>query len=282
VFRRRLPAGLGLPGDLGPGVGDDESISEPADDDETAEESGTADDSTASKPKRARKSKEKVAETESTGGSRRHGPSAFVARVIDGDTIEVVTRGRTVDVRLIGVDTPETVHPSEPVECFGPAASQFTTSRLDGRTVQLDFDAERTDQYGRVLAYVWLNNQLFNRTLVARGFASVVIYEPNSEYATRLYGAESRAESRDKGMWGACSVGSDGDTQAIGGGSDGSEKSNSGGSGGSGNCDPNYEGACIPPYPPDLDCSEVSANGFSSVGSDPHGFDGDGDGVACE
>jgi endonuclease YncB( thermonuclease family) len=198
VFRRRLPAGLGLPGDLGPGVGDDESISEPADDDETAEESGTADDSTASKPKRARKSKEKVAETESTGGSRRYGPSAFVARVIDGDTIEVVTRGRTVDVRLIGVDTPETVHPSEPVECFGPAASQFTTSRLDGRTVQLDFDAERTDQYGRVLAYVWLNNQLFNRTLVARGFASVVIYEPNSEYATRLYGAESRAESRDK------------------------------------------------------------------------------------
>jgi micrococcal nuclease len=125
--------------------------------------------------------------------------------------------------------------------------------------VQLDFDNERRDQYGRVLAYVWLNNQLFNRTLVARGFASVTIYEPNGEYATRLYAAESRAESRDKGMWGSCSVSSDGDTQAIGGGSDGSDKANSGGSQGSGNCDPNYEGACIPPYPPDLDCSDVSA-----------------------
>jgi micrococcal nuclease len=260
----------------------DESISEPADDEETVEESETADDPTTSAPKRTRKSKEKVAATESTEGSSRHGPRALVARVIDGDTIEVVIRGRTVDVRLIGVDTPERVHPSEPVECFGPAASEFASSRLSGRTVQLDFDAERRDHYGRVLAYVWLNNQLFNRTLVARGFASVVIYEPNSEYATRLYAAESRAERRDKGMWGACSVSSDGDTQALEGGSGGSDKANSGGSGGSGNCDPNYEGACIPPYPPDLDCSEVSASGFRSVGSDPHGFDGDGDGVACE
>jgi micrococcal nuclease len=79
-----------------------------------------------------------------------------------------------------------------------------------------------------------------------------------------------------------CSVSGDGDTQAIGGGSGGGDKANAGGSNGSGNCDQNYEGACIPPYPPDLDCSEVSASGFRSVGSDPHGFDGDSDGVACE
>lgn len=242
-------------------------------------------DSTASKPKREKKpKKEKVTTTEDTGigGNARHGPSAYVARVIDGDTIEVVLRGRTIDIRLIGIDTPETVHPTEPVECFGPKASEFTTSRLSDRNVQLDFDAERKDQYGRTLAYIWVGNQLFNKTLVAGGFASVTIYEPNDEYASRLYTAESFAESHDRGMWGACSVSSDGDTQAIGGDSgSGSGGSKSGGSG-AGNCDPNYEGACIPPYPPDLDCTEISASGFRSVGSDPHGFDGDGDGIACE
>ena len=86
----------------------------------------------------------------------------LVTRVVDGDTIEVNYRGSIVDIRLIGVDTPETVHPTEPVECFGPAASRFTTASLTEETVRLEFDVERRDYYGRLLAYVWDDGKLFN------------------------------------------------------------------------------------------------------------------------
>ena len=79
----------------------------------------------------------------------------LVTRVVDGDTIQVDYRGTTADVRLIGVDTPETVHPSEPVGCFGPVVSRFTTATLTRETVRLEFDVERRDHYGRLLAYVW-------------------------------------------------------------------------------------------------------------------------------
>lgn len=200
------------------------------------------------------------------------GPLATVTRVIDGDTIEVSLRGRTVDVRLIGVDTPETVHPSEPVECFGPEASSFTSSRLSGERVRLEFDVERTDRYGRTLAYVWLDDKLFNRMLVRQGFAQVSIYPPNVKYVERFTAAQRAARESNAGLWGAtCPSREEEETAQP-----------APGSGGGKNCDPNYTGACIPPYPPDLDCTEISATNFNSVGSDPHGLDGDGDGVACE
>jgi endonuclease YncB( thermonuclease family) len=96
------------------------------------------------------------------------GEPANVTRVIDGDTIEVALDNEIITVRLIGIDTPETVHPTEPVECYGPAASRFTTGALQGRPVRLEFDVERIDRYGRTLAYVWLGAELFNETLVAR------------------------------------------------------------------------------------------------------------------
>ena len=115
-------------------------------------------------------------------GSEAIGEPANVTRVIDGDTIEVALDNEIVAVRLIGIDTPETVNPTEPVECYGPAASRFTTSALEGRPVRLEFDVERLDRYGRTLAYVWLDSELFNETLVARGFAQVTTYPPNVRY----------------------------------------------------------------------------------------------------
>jgi micrococcal nuclease len=205
------------------------------------------------------------------------GPFVTVSRVIDGDTVEVALRGRTVDVRLIGVDTPETVHPSEPVGCYGPAASDFVTRQLEGQRVLLEFDVERTDQYGRTLAYVWKDGKLFNRVLVERGFAQVTIYPPDDKYEGRLHAAEGRAKRADIGAWGNCPYFGAPAT----GGADGDSDTNDSVAAG-GNCDPNYTGACIPPYPPDLDCSEISASGFQSTGSDPHGFDGDADGTGCE
>ena len=131
------------------------------------------------------------------------GETALVARVIDGDTVEVVLGGTLLDVRLIGIDTPETAHPSEPVECMGGAASRFTRKSLEGQLVQLEFDVERLDRYGRTLAYVWLGEQLFNETLVARGFAYVGTYPPNVKYVDRFLAAQRQARVNDEGLWGA-------------------------------------------------------------------------------
>jgi endonuclease YncB( thermonuclease family) len=211
-----------------------------------------------------------------TGGraARRGQPSrrtreALVARVVDGDTIEVERPGVSV-VRLIGVDTPETVAPGAPVECYGRAASAFTRRSLLGDHVRLEYDVERTDRYGRTLAYVWEGATLFNRLLVRRGFATVATYPPNVAYESRFIAAEKRARNQDRGLWGACAA------RAASGRPSGRMPRTGGG-----RCDPNYAGACVPRYPPDLDCGDVPT-GFRSVGADPHGFDADGDGIACE
>ncbi|HEX5913112.1 MAG TPA: thermonuclease family protein [Rubrobacter sp.] len=197
---------------------------------------------------------------------------AMVTRVIDGDTVEAVLDDQILDVRLIGIDTPETVHPSEPVGCYGPAASSFTTRMLEGQVVELEFDVERVDRYGRTLAYVWLDEQLFNETLLSRGFAQVSTFPPNVKYVDRFLAAQREARANERGLWGPrCDV-----EDAGGGGGAG------GGSGGGGNCDPSYPDVCIPAYPPDLDCGEVAFTNFRVEGPDPHGFDGDSDGVGCE
>jgi len=92
-----------------------------------------------------------------------------VERVVDGDTIEVnPPLSWTEDVRLLGVDTPETVDPGEPVEPYGPEASAFTKRQLEGERVTLIFDQEKRDQYGRTLAYVRISgpSETFNETLL--------------------------------------------------------------------------------------------------------------------
>lgn len=200
--------------------------------------------------------------------------NARVERVIDGDTIEVRFRGELIRVRLIGVDTPETVDPSKPVECYGKAASRFTTHRLDGQRVRLAFDVERKDRYGRTLAYVWLGHALLNETLVRQGFATVATFPPDVKYVERFRAAQRAAKSYNRGLWNSCAVGAPPPPPPnVPPGGTGS---------GSGQCDPSYPGVCIPPYPPDLDCGDVPFTNFEVVGSDPHGFDSDGDGVGCE
>ena len=86
-----------------------------------------------------------------------------VVDVVDGDTIEVRIDGEVEDVRYIGVDTPESVKPDTPVECFGPQASHFNERSVEGETVRLDFDAERRDVYGRLLAYVYVGRPVRQR-----------------------------------------------------------------------------------------------------------------------
>ncbi|HET9722925.1 MAG TPA: thermonuclease family protein [Actinomycetota bacterium] len=129
---------------------------------------------------------------------------ALVTRVVDGDTAEMLLDGREVDVRFIGIDTPESVAPDQPIECFGRRASAYTRSRLEGRTVRLEFDVERQDRFGRTLAYVWVGGELFNETLVAGGYAVVTTFPPNVRYVDRFIAAQRSARGSGLGIWGAC------------------------------------------------------------------------------
>jgi len=129
---------------------------------------------------------------------------ALVTRVVDGDTIEVQIGGHEEDVRLIGVDTPETVKPDTPVQCFGERASHFTKRRLTGRRVRLVFGVERRDIYGRLLAYVYLHDRFFNPILVRRGLARSLTIPPNDRFAARFRRLELVAARAGRGLWGAC------------------------------------------------------------------------------
>jgi micrococcal nuclease len=192
--------------------------------------------------------------TSTSGGSPRS--NALVTRVVDGDTVEVDFRQRTLTVRLIGIDTPESVAPGEPVQCFAIEASSYTTDRLEGERVRLQFDLERIDPYGRTLAYVWLGDELFNETLVREGYAFVTTYPPNVRYVGRFRAAQREARSAGRGVWGRCVH--------------------------EGACDPAYPDACVPPPPPDLDCTDIDQRRFTVLPPDPHDFDGDHNGLGCE
>ena len=130
-----------------------------------------------------------------------------IAQVIDGDTVDIDINGRTERVRLIGVDTPETKHPTKPIECFGPEASAYLTQLLPkGTTVRIERDVEARDRYGRMLLYLYLDSpDLFiNLDLVARGYGTPMSIEPNTFYRNDFVRAAAQAEAADVGLWKAC------------------------------------------------------------------------------
>jgi micrococcal nuclease len=147
-----------------------------------------------------------------SGGSAAagHAVSARVVRVIDGDTIEVAIAGSDEDVRYIGVDTPETVKPGTPVQCYGRQASDKNHRLVEGRTVRLVFDRERRDVYGRLLAYVYApagggRHSIFvNAALVGDGYARTLAIPPNTAHAPLFSRLQSRAGQVGRGLWGAC------------------------------------------------------------------------------
>jgi micrococcal nuclease len=132
-------------------------------------------------------------------------PVARVVEVIDGDTVVVEFADHSLDtVRLLGVDTPETKHPTKGVECFGPEAAAFTTEHLLGRVVRLESDVVRRDVYGRRLAYVAVHGRRFNDVLVARGYARFLVIPPNDLHARALLVEELDARRARRGLWGEC------------------------------------------------------------------------------
>jgi micrococcal nuclease len=129
---------------------------------------------------------------------------AYVKRVIDGDTIEVSIAGRDDEVRYIGIDTPETVKPGTPIQCFGPQASALNHRLVEGRAVRLVFDSERRDVYGRELAYVHVGQRFINARLVRLGYARTLTIPPNDTHAGLFHRLARAAGLAGRGLWGAC------------------------------------------------------------------------------
>jgi micrococcal nuclease len=205
------------------------------------------------------------------------GQAAPVTRVVDGDTIHVTLDGRDQAVRLTGVNTPETVAPNQPVECYGREASDFTKAHLTGKTVSLEKDVSETDRFGRLLRYAWLDGALFNETLVREGYAQVSTFPPDVKYVERFLAAQRAAQAERKGLWGACPAAQPpppappppappAPTPAP------QPRT----------CDASYPTVCIPPPPPDLDCGDIPHKRFKVLPPDPHRFDADKDGIGCE
>src|SRR5207302_8447376 len=131
--------------------------------------------------------------------------AATVARVVDGATIIVRLAARRERVRLIGIDTPESVKPNTPVQCFALEASHRTKSLLPaGTAVRLEGDVDPRDQYGRLLAYVFRQRDgLFvNLSLAEDGYAVPYTYPPNVAHVDEFVSAAAEARSANRGLWG--------------------------------------------------------------------------------
>ncbi len=136
--------------------------------------------------------------------------AGVVTDVVDGDTLDVdVGAGRIERVRLIGIDTPESVDPDRPVECHGPEASALLRALVPaGTTVRLERDAEPRDRYGRLLAYVFRDGDgLFvNEAVAAAGEAELLEIPPNTAYGHQLQAVVGEARAAGAGLWGECGV----------------------------------------------------------------------------
>ncbi|MGH2616029.1 MAG: thermonuclease family protein [Thermomicrobiales bacterium] len=201
-----------------------------------------------------------------------------LASVTDGDTVEVVLNGRLEAVRLVGVDAPESGGPYQDIECFGLEGADFL-SWLLGFEGQLfiEQDQEHQDRFGRLLRWVWLDLgdgeiYLVNEAVIRAGYAERFHNTPNRRYVDELIEAEDFAERYSLGLWGACEAGFNVEASPTIPPSANAATS----------CDPAYPDVCIPSPPPDLECRDIPYARFRVFPPDPHNFDGNRDGVACE
>ncbi len=126
-----------------------------------------------------------------------------VVRVVDGDTIIIDYNGTEERVRLIGVDTPESVHPDKEKNTeFGTTASNFSKELLTDKYVKIELDVQERDQYGRILAYVYLDDVMVNKILLQEGYAKVATYPPNVKYVDDFTSIQEEARNTKKGLWG--------------------------------------------------------------------------------
>ncbi len=199
-----------------------------------------------------------------------------VATVTDGDTVRLIDGHR---VRLLQIDTPEL----NTGECYSRAAKKALAHLVPERSavgLETDPSLDQVDRYGRLLRYLRRGGVNVNLELVRQGAAAPYFYGGDlGRYANRLLSAAKTAKAARRGLWGACPGTVLDPYRAI---ETRQKDATPRGIAPRSGCDPSYPTVCIPPYPPDLDCSDVPAKRFKVVGTDPHGFDGDRDGVGCE
>lgn len=203
-----------------------------------------------------------------------------VVRIHDGDTLTITTGEK---VRFLQIDTPEI----SPAECYGAEAHKALIGLIGQSPITLESDSvsDDKDQFGRILRYVKVGKVNVNLKLVEMGAATPYFYKgEKGKYAAQLLKAAQNAKAKKIGLWQKCPLtkldpskpATTGPAVAIPSPTISSTKS--------GGCDPNYEG-CIPPYPPDLDCTDIKRMGLAPIrviGIDVHKFDGDGDGIGCD
>jgi len=191
----------------------------------------------------------------------------LVVRVIDGDTIEIEGGQK---VRYIGIDTPETVHPSRPVECFGIEASNKNKELVEGKKVKLEKDVSETDKYGRLLRYVWVGDLFVNDYLVRQGYAYAYTYPPDVKYSEQFVQAQREARENNRGLWAGCQTTTPEPTPEP-------------------EPEPEPQGNIICSYNA-YNCSDFATHAEAQsvyeycggVSNDIHGLDRDKDGSACE
>ena len=143
----------------------------------------------------------------SSGATTENEVLITVLKVIDGDTVDIDIKGNTERVRLIGVNTPETKHPTKPIECYGPEASAYLTQLLPkGTHVRIERDIEARDRYGRMLLYLYResDNLFINLDLVSHGYGTPMSIEPNTFHRNDFVHAAALAETTNVGLWQAC------------------------------------------------------------------------------
>ncbi|MFM1525609.1 MULTISPECIES: thermonuclease family protein [Helcococcus] len=125
-----------------------------------------------------------------------------VVEVFDGDTIVININNKNETVRLLGIDTPESVHPNPKKNTkYGKIASSFTKKLLTNKKVSIELDVQKKDKYGRILAYVYLNNKMVNETIIENGFAKPLTIAPNVKYTKKFTKLFQKARKYKKGLW---------------------------------------------------------------------------------
>lgn len=214
---------------------------------------------------------------------------AVVVSITDGDTIRVhgvapgavLTSTAVTKVRLLEVDTPETVDPSQPVQCYGPEASAYLTKLIPvGTTIWVTRDQELLDRYGRTLLYLWKSNGLFvNREIARLGYGKAVLFAPNDHYIDSIRAAEAEARGARRGLWSGCTSSVNPLVSRPAPTPKPTPTATA-----SSNCEPAYPDLCLPPAAghADIDCGDITARRFRVLSPDPYRFDADHDGIGCE
>jgi endonuclease YncB( thermonuclease family) len=201
-----------------------------------------------------------------------------VVRIHDGDTLTISSGEK---VRFLQIDTPEI----SPAECYGAEAHKALVDIIGKSSITLESDSvsDDKDKFGRILRYVKVGKVNINLKLVEIGAATPYFYKgEKGKYSAQLLKAAQNAKAKKIGLWNSCPTAKLEPLKAATTGAAGSALNATINS--DAKCDPNYQG-CLPPYPPDLDCSDIKKMGLGPIrviGVDVHKLDGDGDGIGCD